>query len=385
MEVNQIYTLVNDIASEITGKTDLVNENLENVVDVGNAIFSATSVDNYVKTLTNRIGKTIFVNRAYAGGAPSVYMDAWEFGSVLMKIQADLPNATENETWELTDGVSYDPNVFYKPSVSAKFYNSKTTFEIPMSFTERQVKESFNSATELNAFISMLYNSVEKAMTVKIDSLIMRTINMLTAITINADFAGGTGIASGSTSKVVNLLKLYNDRFDESLTKNTCLTDPEFVRFASMTISLYIDRISKMSTLFNVGGKERFTPRDMLHTVFLSDFIAASKAYLESNTFHDELVKPQITETVPYWQGSGTTYGFDKISAINVKVDNDTTINVDGILGVMFDRDALGVTNLDRRVTTNYNPKAEFYNNWYKFDAGYFVDSNENFVVFIVQ
>lgn len=384
MTVNQIYSIVNDITQEITGKTDIVTEDLSNVVDVGTEIFNATSVDNYVKTLVNRVGRTIFVDRQYKGNVPSVYMDKWDFGSVLQKIQADLPTASENTSWELVNGNSYDPNIFYKPSVTAKFFNSKITFEVPMSFTERQVKESFNNATELNAFISMLYNSVEKAMTIKIDSLIMRTINTMTALTIDNDFSGGTGLSNGSTSKCVNLLKLYNSTFGTTLTKDKALTTPDFVRFASMQISLYIERLTKMSTLFNIGGKERFTPKDNMTVVLLNDFVASTKAYLESTTFHNELVALPNAEIVPYWQGSGESYDFNKTSSIDVKY-NDTEISVDGILGVVFDKEALGVTNLDRRVTTNYNPKAEFYNNWYKFDAGYFIDNNENFIVFLVQ
>ena len=148
MKVEQIYSIVNDINNEITGKVDLLKEDLSNIVDVGKELLTATDTENYVKTLVDRIGKTIFTNREYKGKIPSVVMDSWEFGSVLQKITADLPQATENESWELENGASYDPNIFYKPSVSAKFFNSKITFEIPLSFTERQVKESFNGATE---------------------------------------------------------------------------------------------------------------------------------------------------------------------------------------------------------------------------------------------
>ena len=382
MEVKQIYTLVNDITSEITGKTDIVKEDLSNVVDVGTEIFNTTDVDNYVKSLVNRIGKTIFVNRKYSGKVPSVVMDSWEFGSVLQKISADIPQATENESWELENNTSYDPNIFYKPTVSAKFYNSKVTFEVPLSFTERQVKESFNSASELNAFISMLYNAVEKSMTVKIDSLVMRTINNMIANTYDGD---STGV------RAVNLLTAYNTAMGLSgadvLTASKAITNKDFLRFASMQIALYADRLGTMSTLFNGGGKERFTPKDMLHIVLLSDFAEGAKIYLESDTFNKELVKLPTAETVPYWQGSGKSYAFADVSKINVQIASGNTkkdVALSGILGVMFDRDALGVCNLDRRVTTNYNPKAEFFSNWYKFDAGYFNDLNENFVLFYV-
>ena len=382
MEVKQIFDLVNGITGEITGKTDLVKEDLSNIVDVGKELFTASDVDNYVKSLVNRIGKTIFVNRKYSGKVPSVVMDSWEFGSVLQKINADLPQATENETWELVNGTSYDPNIFYKPTVSAKFFNSKVTFEIPLSFTEKQVKESFNSASELNAFISMLYNAVEKSMTVKIDSLVMRTINNMIANTFDGD---ATGVRS------VNLLKAYNTAMGLSganvLKADKAITNKDFLRFASMQIALYADRLGTMSTLFNGGGKERFTPKDMLHIVLLSDFAEGAKIYLESDTFNKELVKLPTAETVPYWQGSGKSYSFADVSKINVQIAKGSTkkdVTLSGILGVMFDRDALGVCNLDRRVTTNYNPKAEFFSNWYKFDAGYFNDLNENFVLFYV-
>ena len=383
MEVKQIYSLVNDVTGEILGKTDILKEDLSNVVDMGKELFSNTEVDNYVKSLVNRVGKTVFVNRKYSGKVPSVLMDSWEFGSVLQKISADLPNATENESWELENGTSYDPNIFYKPTVSAKFYNSKITFEVPLSFTEKQVKESFNSASELNAFISMLYNAVEKSMTVKTDALIMRTINNMIAQTVDGD---KTGV------RAVNLLKNYNTLKGLSganaLKSNKALTDPDFLKYASMQIALYADRLGTMSTLFNQGGKERFTPKDMLHIVLLSDYAQSTKTYLESDTFNDELVKLPVAETVPYWQGSGTSFEFAKTSKIDVKIrtSNGSTkdVSVSGVIGVMFDRDALGVSNLDRRVTTNYNPKAEFFSNWYKFDCGYFNDLNENFVVFYI-
>lgn len=382
MTVAQIYDIINPITKEILGETAVVNEDLSNIVDIGKEIFDATDVDNYVKSLVNHIGRVIFVNRPYSGGAPSVLMDGWEYGSVLEKISAELPEATENESWELTDGASYDPNIFYKPKVSAKFFNKRVTFEIPMSFTERQVKESFSDAAQLNGFLSMLYNAVDKSMTIKIDSLVMRTINNMIAETLH-DF-NNTGDYTGTGIRAVNLLKLYNDDKGTALTAEKSIKDPDFIRFASYIMGLYMERLSKISSLFNIGGKDRFTPRDLLHVILLSDFAKASDSFSMSSTFHNEFVALPKGEIVPYWQGSGNDYSFNSVSSINVKIASGDTVNASGIIGVMFDRDALGVTNLDRRVTTNYNPKAEFFSNWYKFDAGYFNDMNENFVLFYV-
>lgn len=396
MEVNQIYMLINKVSNEVLGKTGIVQEDLTGIVDLGTEVFNQNAVDNYVKSLVNHIGKVIFVNRPYAGKVPSVLMDAWEFGSVLEKISADVPEAEENDTWNLKDGTSYDQDVFHKPTVTAKFFNSKVTFEVPVSITERQVKESFSTAAQLNGFISMIYAAVEKSMTIKADALIMRTINNMIAETVLADAqafgaaAGdmkGADLASASTARCVNLLKLYNDKTGAStkLTAAKAITDPDFIRFASYVMGTYADRLQSISTVFNVGGKERFTPKDMLHVVLLSDFAKAAQTYLYSDTFNrGDVLLPQA-ETVPFWQGNGQNYEFASTGNINIKESGGVAVEISGVLGVMFDRDALGVCNLDRRVTTNYNAKAEFFNNYYKFDAGYFNDTNENFVVFFIK
>lgn len=388
MEVKQIYTLMNSVSQEVLGKTDLVQEDLTGIVDMGKEVFNQNAIDNYVKSLVNHIGKVVFVNRPYSGKVPSVLMDAWEFGSVMEKISADVPQAEENESWNLTDGTEYKQDVFHKPTVTAKFFNSKVTFEVPVSITERQVKESFSSAAQLNGFLSMIYNAVDKSMTIKTDALIMRTINNMIAETLDADKAafGSTkpNYSTASTVRCVNLLKLYNTAKNAQLTAATAILDPDFIRFAAYQMGLYADRLGSISTLFNVGGKERFTPKDALHTVLLSDFAKAAQAYLYADTYHNEQVLLPKAETVPSWQATGKDYAFANVSKIDVKSASGATISIGGVLGVMFDRDALGVTNSDKRVTTNYNAKAEFFNNYYKFDAAYFNDTNENFVVFFI-
>lgn len=397
MVVKQIYELINSVSGEVLGRTDIVAEDLTGIVDLGTEVFNQNAVDNYVKSLVNHIGKVIFVNRPYAGKVPSVLMDAWEFGSVLEKISADVPEAEENDTWNLKDGQSYDQDVFHKPTVTAKFFNSKVTFEVPVSITERQVKESFSNAAQLNGFISMIYAAVEKSMTIKADALIMRTINNMIAETVLADAVAfgataagdmtGADLSSASTARCINLLKLYNDKTgaETPLTAAKAITDPDFIRFASYVMGTYADRLQSISTVFNVGGKERFTPKDMLHVVLLSDFAKAAQTYLYSDTFNrGDVLLPQA-ETVPFWQGSGKNYEFASTGNINIKESGGKAVEISGVLGVMFDRDALGVCNLDRRVTTNYNAKAEFFNNYYKFDAGYFNDTNENFVVFFIE
>jgi hypothetical protein len=383
MQVTQIYALVNDATQQMLGETAVLQEDLSNIVDVGKAVIDSDNLDNYVKNLVNHIGKVVFVNRLYAGGVPSVLMDSWEYGSVMEKIASDLPDATESDSWKLTNGQDYSPDVFYKPSVSVKFFNSKTTFEIPLSFTELQIKESFSNANQLNGFISMLTTSVENSMTVKLDALIMRTINNMIGETMADGLTvGGVFTPTGTSVKAVNLLNLYNNEYGYSYSVYGAVKNADFIRYATYIMGLYSDRMARISTLFNAGAKDRFSPKDQQHIVLLSDFAKASETFLLSNSQNQDRVTLPDHETVPYWQGSGESYTFEEVSKINVQTSGGDAIESTGIIGVIFDRQALGVSNLDRRVTTNYNPKAEFYTNFYKFDAGFFNDLDENFVVF---
>lgn len=377
MKVTQIKDLVNNSLKEVNGSSVLLKEDLSNVVDIGKELLNNDDIDNFVKKLVDRVGKTVFNDRLYQGSAPSVLMDAWEYGSVVEKIDSDLPNVEENDSWKLEDGKSYDQDIFYQPKVSAKFFNSKVTFDIPMSFTKMQVESAFSSPTELNSFISMLMVKTQNAMTVNLDGLIMKTINNFTANVVNAK----KGL------QVVNLLDMYNKTAQTKVTVDNALTSPDFIKFANLTINTYRDRLTKMSTLFNQAGLNKFTPVDNQHLVILSDLASASKVYLESDTYNQDNVKINNYDTVPYWQGSGTTYNFKDTSKIDIAIkDGAQTKEViqTGILGVLFDTSALGVSCQNPRTTTAVNARAEFYTNFNKYDAMYYNDLNENFVVFMI-
>lgn len=383
MKVEQIYEIINTITAEQLGDSVIVNEDLSNLVDLGQQFTDTVGLDNFVRSLVDHVGKVVFVDRVYGGRAPSVLVDGWEYGSILEKISVSLPEAQENEIWDLQDGESYDPYVFKKPNVTAKFFNDRITFDIQLSITTKQVKSAFDNVGQMNAFMSMLYTSVANSATVKTDALIMRAINNMIGETLYAEFPSGT-YTGVSGVRAVNLLKLYNDTVDEAdaLTAAEFIRTPEAIRFAVKTFKNYIDRIKVMSTLFNMGGQERFTPDDRLHLIMLSEFANAADIYLQSDTFNEQYTALPSAERTVYWQGSGIDYGFSSTSAIKIQTSAGHTIDVSGVLAVMFDRDALGVANVDRFVTSAYNAKADFTNNFYHFTQGMWNDGNENFIVF---
>lgn len=384
MQVSQIFKIVNDALKQTDGNLPLLQEDLSNIIDVGNSIFNANSFDNYVKKLVDRIGKVVFVSRPYSGLAPSIYMDSVIWGSVTQKISSAVPEAVENESYELVNGATYDPNQVNLPDVYVKFFSKYVTFEVDRTITEKQLRSAFTGVAELDGFISMIFNEISKAFTIAIDNLIMRTINSAIADTLYKDYNSDTEFTGASHTRAVNLLYLYNQRYSTTLTAAQAVTTPEFVRFASYYMALYSDRLSRVSTLFNVGETQKFTPKEEQHFILLSEFARSADVFLQSDVYHNELTAITKYEVVPYWQGSGVDYAFDSTSAINVISGSGNTVTASGILGVMFDRYALGVTNIEQWVNTQYNAKADFVNYFYKYKAGYFNDLNENFVVFFV-
>ena len=383
MEVKQIYTFLNDAREEVFGAQDTQIEDLQGIVQLGDTIQNAMAYEKFANALVNRIGRTIFVTRKYDGGAPSVYRDEWEFGSIKQKSQGELPNATENETWELQDGQSYDENVFYGSSVSVKFYNGKVAYEIPLSVTDVQIKQSFLSLESMNSFLSMLYNNVQNALTIYMDVLISRTINNFIGETMYDEYQGAS-FDSKSSVKAINLLYEYNQTHTPTLTASECLESPDFLKWATYRMDRYVARFRKATKLYNIEKKVRFTPKNLLHFVVLSDFASLQKIYLQSNTYHDEMVKLPLYEEVACWQSMGDDDSLDESAKVHITTASGHEVDASGILAVMFDHDALGVTNYNRRVTSHYNAKAEFTNQWHKSDGEYFNDTSENFVVFFI-
>lgn len=377
MKVEQVYELVNKTTQEILGdKAPTVGgDNLTKLVDVGKELFDNTDVENYMGILVDHIGRMIFVNRPYSGRAPSVRMDDWEFGSIMEKIDAGIPEAKENKSWKLVDGTTYNQDIFNKPKdVKVKFFNDRVTFDIEMSFVDRQIKSAFSNVNQLNAFFSMIYTKIETSMIIKLDSLIMATINNFIA----------NVYLNGTSAQKINIAQGYTETSLSALFKN-----PNFIRDAAYHIKLASDHMTNISKLFNIGKRVRHTEKSRQKIILLSDFAAGADIYLQSDTFHNELTKLPNADRVSFWQYSGDNFSIDEISAIDVIPNTPngagSEVKINGILSVIFDREALGVNNFNRRTTSHYNAAAEFLNMWYKMDAQYFNDFDENFILIYAE
>ena len=386
MQVNQIYAILNDIMTEVTGgqiepddapATPIVQEDLSNIVDVGNLVFNNNWKDNYVKSMINRIGREIFVDRSYTGFAPNVLRDSWEYGSILSKTRCKIFAAKANPAWSLSAGQTVNQFEFVPPSVTQKFFNKRVAWQIECSFTDVQLRESFTSAEAMNRFYSMIENRIAQSMTIYIDSLIMRAINNFITEKIYA------------SNGVVDVLALYNAQLDSPITAAEAAHDKDFYRFLAYTIKLYVERFRAPSINFNISddedGNVTFTPREFKHLVLHSDIAAGMEVYLQSDTYHDELVKIGEYETVPFWQAQGN-YELAMTSRIDSKLasDSEHTINRNYIIGVLFDRDAIALMNENRRTTSAYNSNGEYWTNFYKCDSQLYNSLEENGIVFVM-
>ena len=379
MNVTQIYNLVNTAAQAVAGEITLPQEDLSNLVDVGTSIANAAVTEKFYNALVNRIGKMYFVDRKYTGLLLSLFKDSWQFGSIVGKVQVDDMDVSQNDTWDIINGASYDPFVVNLPVVNAKFFNKMATFELDITTPTKQIEQSFTSIDEMNRFLSMLQTMVYNSMEARIEACAFMALDNLIAATIDA-----------SGASVVHLVSTYNTLAGTSLTAATALIHEDFLRWSSKILGLYKKRLAARTSIFNLGGKRRFTPAERLHFVVLADYAESVKNSAYSVTYNEEFIKLPAYEEVPYWQAPGTGFALADVSAIDVVAnvdDNGTTkaVNEDNICAVMFDDEAVGILQPRKRVTTIYNPKNETYQDFHKWESRYFNDFNENCVVFLLD
>ena len=379
MTVSQIYALVNTCAQAVAGEITLPTEDLSNLVDVGKSISNAMGTDAFYKALVNRIGKMYFVDRKYTGLLLSLFKDSWQFGSIVAKVQVDDMDVSQNDTWDIINGASYDPFVVNLPVVSSKFYNKMVTFELDITTPTKQIEQSFTSIDEMNRFLSMVQTMVYNSMETRIEACAFGALDNMIGATINANGAS-----------VFHLVTTYNGLAGTSLTASTALLNRDFLQWSAKMMGLVKKRLKARTSIYNIGGKRRYTPEDKLHVVCLADYAEAVKNVAYGNTFHKEFVELPGYEEVPFWQAPGTGFALSDVSAIDVVAivdDSGTTasVNEDNICAVMFDEDAVGILQPRKRVTTQYNPKNETYNDFHKWESRYFNDFNENFVVFLLD
>lgn len=390
MQVTQIATQLNEWLAERCGdaKFDeetaaeyIVREDLANIVDIGTRVYNNNWVDNFVKSMIDRIGRMVFVARRTRGFAPNLQRDGWEFGSVMSKTRTKRFDAKENPSWKLQRGQTVNQFEFQPPTVKTKYYNIKVAWQIDCSFAERQVKEAFTSAGEMNRFFSMIESAIQQSLDDQMDLLTMRAINGFVAEKIDR------------SNGVIDLLTKFNQDNSTSLTLENMTASNAWCTNAAYQILLAKQRIAARTSIFNCNdeaGYDTATPAEYLRFVLHGDIAEALNVYLNAVTYHNDFDNIGSYDVIPMWQSAGTGWERDATTRIDIDLPSNIEreqanykhVDRTGIIGVMFDTDAIVINNENQRVTSSYNANGEYYNNFYKVDTNIIIDLEENGIVF---
>ena len=376
-KVEQIYTLVNETAKESMGEKAITVKDVSSLIALGDSVLSsALDTENFLNTLVDRIARTVFSVRRYETDTEGMVRHPFEFGCIVQKIYVDMPEAKQNNSWEIGKE-GYTP-VFapvIKPTVKQKLFKGITTWEVDVTIPDYMLRTAFLNETSMATFIDAIFTAMDNMITLALEN----NANLTRASFIARKIKGGKPCGA------INLLHEYNTLTSASLTVESAMMNAEFLAWASRAINLWVKRMSKMSVLFNEEGYKRHTPKDKIVVNLLQDFTSACDTFLGANTFHDELVKLPMYDSVAYWQGAGESFDFNDTSAINIKIDESNTITKKGIIGVIYDYEAMGVTLNERRSTSERNNHDEYTNYYNKANIGYFNDMSENGIVFYLE
>ena len=376
-KVEQIYTLVNETAKESMGEKAIAVKDVSSLIALGDSVLSSESdTENFLNTLVDRIARTVFSVRRYETDTEGMVRHPFEFGCIVQKIYVDMPEAKQNNSWEIGKE-GYTP-VFapvIKPTAKQKLFKGITTWEVDVTIPDYMLRTAFLNETSMATFIDAIFTAMDNMITLALEN----NANLTRASFIARKLKGGKPCGA------INLLHEYNTLTSASLTVESAMMNAEFLAWASRAINLWVRRMTKMSVLFNEEGYKRHTPKDKIVVNLLQDFTSACDTFLGANTFHDELVKLPMYDSVAYWQGAGESFDFDDTSAIKVKIDESNTIEKKGVIGVVYDYEAMGVTLNERRSTSERNNHDEYTNYYNKANIGYFNDMSENGIVFYLE
>lgn len=368
MAVKQIYDIVNSVNNQTMGLTELTVVDQQGLISLGQTVLTTNGLaDTWLNSLAQRIGKTIISFREYKSKYSDMVLDSMQWGNIVQKIKVSMPEATEDESYNLIDGQSVDMYKVAKPKVTQSFFTSETPYQFYVTVKRSQLKEAFTSEASMNGFIGAIYGEVQNAIELSLESLARNCINNFIGEKINA-------------TKQINLLAMYNTETSSTLTVNTCLHDKEFLAYCVSRINLYSKYMENMSTVYNDGTQKRHTPKSLQHLRVLEDFESRLETVVQYQAFRDNYVKLNNYHTTSFWQS------VTKPSEIKVKISsNGTEVTCSGILAVLYDRDALGLYKKDSwNSTTPFNSAGGYYNTYYHHKELYFNDLSENFVVFVI-
>lgn len=392
MDVNQIYSLMNDINHQMFGADALDVIDDSGIISMGKSIVGdGTQTDKFFGALVDRIGKVNIRTLDLQLDFPKLFLDAYTYGCIIQKITVDPEgvDAIENSTWKQGDD-DFEPTLLDAPksAVFCRYFTDSSTFSFKRKIpSDLLLAPAFTGAGPMGAFVTGIYSAFNDSMVRSLNNFTRNAINNFMAEKIKAN------------NGVVDLLAQYNTLTTSELTKDTCLFDKDFLRYSVAEIKKYIKFMSQENVNFNMGDGNggnvlRATSRDNMHVLALTSWISAVESVLQSDTFHNELVQMPNYQEVAWWQankGESSLNDFETLSSIKIipssEKDEDVPQDVEqsGIVCALIDRQAVGIGLDKRRTSSFYNPIDDYTVIKSECTEQMYNDLSENGVIFIVD
>lgn len=390
MKFENVVELTQNAVAQTLGSTYLTKDGKLtpltsfNLVDVGKDVLDSGSVDTYVKALLTQMGKMIIESKVYTAELPSLFIESFDWGGYIERVYFSPQQLIDDDMYNLVDGKTYEDHKFYKPNVSAKIFEEGKTIMCPISITEDQVKMAFTSYEEMNKFLSGIHQNVQNTITLGMEAYAHMLISAGIAVSIKA------------TRKVRHLATEFYGDDKANKTLNQMLDDKAFLLYCMKEIAMVRDQVRRYTTAFNNGSIPTFTTAEDTNLTLLADFANACKFNVTADTFNSEQIGLGDFDKVTSWQAfaSESLRNFDPVtnSSISIAADanNKLGIGVDaftqsGVIGVLYDKRAMGICPYKTKVTTNYTASADFWNEYHHQLVNYILDPNFNIVSFVLD
>lgn len=380
MQVNQVYSIVNSLAAQLFGSAAVAVTDTRGLRSLGDQVGSVAGYDKFLSLLVDRIGKTIVRTLDSEVEFPGLIRDDMEYGAMLQKITVNLPDAINNDAWDIS-APGFSPTNFdiHLPVATVTYFAGIATWKVQQTIPhEPMLNSAFDSAEGMGAFITGIIEAMSKA--------IIEQINAVSKAAI-ATFA--VEKADRTSATVIDLLTPYNTTHGTALTASDAVKDKDFLRWANQQIMLAMSYMDTPSVLYNEGDNSgnpvlRRTMRDNMHVWLHSAYVSGVKTYLQSDTFHKDLVALPLYKEVKMWQGSGTTPipSLASTSTIHAKAKNGDDVELTYVIGMIVDRQAIAIGRYQQQTAAQDNPIDGYTNYATKCNIGHFVDLSENGIIF---
>jgi len=377
LNFEQVSTVLVSLVKQATGQTVLTPTDTGSFVSVGQILLRADR-DAVMNAISNVLARTIFAIRPYNAKMTGLMMDTFRWGGMMRKLSIaesdwqddpayNYPALFDaNQTPPTGDGGAIDPWTIKKPNIlQTNFYGASVYFD-EMTIFEDQLETAFSGPEQLGSFLSLLMTNLS-------NRLEHSNENIRRGLVANAI---GAIIDEGQADRVVHLLTEYNTQagFTTPLTATTVYQPdnfPAFMKWVYSRVAQISDMMTERSLKYQtvITGKPvlRHTPVQDQRIYMYSPIRHDIDARVLADTFHDSYLRYADVESVNFWQSinSPDTVNITPsyTSTAGALVTPQSAVSQANVFGLIFDRDMMGMTLLDRRVlSTPLNTKGLYRN-----------------------